>query len=130
MFTEIANSTLQTHTDYGDQTKWDKLDTSNTSSFVTWEEITRLSGVRIGQDLKLTPVTNTGIEVLSYYANAGGYQFDLQDYFAYNKEYLSFPLTDEVDIINVYGHYNINSQSTLTSINPFYVNTAITWEEQ
>jgi len=130
MFTEIANTTLQTHTDYGDQTKWDKLDTSNTSSFVTWEEITRLSGVRIGQDLKLTPVTNTGVEVLSYYANAGGYQFDLQDYFAYNKEYLSFPLTDEVDIINVYGHYNINSEPTLTNINPFYVNTAITWEEQ
>jgi hypothetical protein len=130
MFTEIANSTLQTHTGYGDQTKWDKLDTSNTSSFVTWEEITRLSGVRIGQDLKLTPVTNTGVEVLSYYANAGGYQFDLQDYFAYNKEYLSFPLTDEVDIINVYGHYNINSEPTLTNINPFYVNTAVTWEEQ
>ena len=130
MFTEITNSTLQTHTDYGDQTKWDKLDTSNTSSFVTWEEITRLSGVRIGQDLKLTPVANTGVEVLSYYANAGGYQFDLQDYFAYNKEYLSFPLTDEVDIINVYGHYNINSEPTLTNINPFYVNTAVTWEEQ
>ena len=130
MFTEIANTTLQGHTSYGDQTKWDKLDTSNTSSFVTWEEITRLSGVRIGQNLKLTPIANTGVEVLSYYANAGGYQFDLQDYFAYNKEYLSFPLTDEVDIINVYGHYNINSQSTLTSINPFYVNTAVTWEEQ
>ena len=132
MFTEIQNSTLQTHTDYGDQTKWDKLvhATNPASSFVTWEEITRLSGVRVGQDLKLTPVPNTGVEVLSYYANAGGYQFDLQDYFAYNKEYLSFPLTDEVDIINVYGHYNINSQSTLTSINPFYVNTAVTWEEQ
>ena len=137
MFTEIENSTLQTHTDYGDQTKWDKLIDNNTPitdsnyyPFVTWEEITRLSGVRVGQDLKLTPVANTGVEVLSYYANAGGYQFDLQDYFAYNKEYLSFPLTDEVDIINVYGHYNINSESTLTNINPFYVNTAVTWEEQ
>ena len=132
MFTEIANTTLQGHTDYGDQTKWDKLvhATTPADSFVTWEEITRLSGVRIGQDLKLTPVANTGVEVLSYYANAGGYQFDLQDYFAYNKEYLSFPLTDEVDIINVYGHYNINAESNLTNINPFYVNTAVTWEEQ
>ena len=130
MFNEITNTTLQGHTDYGDQTKWDKLDSGNSSSMVTWEEITRLSGVRIGQDLKLTPVPDTGIEVLSYYANAGGYQFDLQDYFAYNKEYLSFPLTDEVDTINVYGHYNINSETTLTSINPFYVNTSLTWEEQ
>lgn len=130
MFTEIANTTLQGHTSYGDQTKWDKLDTSDTSSFVDWEEITRLSGVKVGQNLKLTPIANTGTEILSYYVDRGGYQFDLQDYFAYNKEYLSFPLTDEVDIINVYGNYNINSESTLTDIKPFYVNTAITWEEQ
>ena len=130
MFEEISNTSLASHIDYGDQTKWDKLDTSNQSSFVTWEEITRLSGVRVGQDLKLTPIANTGVEILSYYANAGGYQFDLQDYFAYNKEYLSFPLTDEVDLINVYGHYNINSENNLANINPFYVNTAVTWEEQ
>jgi len=113
-----------------DQTKWDRL---QTDGFVTWEDITRLSGVRIGQDMALTPVPGTGIEILSYYATQGGYQFDLEAYFAYNKEYLSFPLTDEVDIINFFGHYDISNKSigsTDPTNNPFKVNNALTWEEQ
>ena len=113
-----------------DQTKWDRL---QTDTLVTWEDITRLSGVRIGQDMALTPVPGTGIEILSYYATQGGYQFDLEAYFAYNKEYLSFPLTDEVDIINFFGHYDISNKSigsTDPTNNPFKVNNALTWEEQ
>ncbi len=116
--------TADNHNDSTDQSKWDKL---QTDSIVTWEEITRLSGARVGQDMKLTPIADTGNEILAYYGGTGGYQFDLQDYFAYNKEYLSFPLTDEVDILNIYGHYDINQATTPAS---FYVNTALTWEEQ
>lgn len=113
-----------------DQTKWNRL---QTDGLATWEDITRLSGVQIAQDLDLTPIADTGNEILSYYANAGGYQFDLQDYFAYNKEYLSFPLTDEVDIINLQGHYDISVQasgSSTPAASPFKVNNALTWEEQ
>jgi hypothetical protein len=113
-----------------DQTKWDRL---GTDGLATWEDITRLSGVQIAQDLDLTPISDTGNEIFAYYANAGGYQFDLQDYFAYNKEYLSFPLTDEVDIINLQGHYDISAQaigSSTPASNPFKVNNALTWEEQ
>ncbi len=113
-----------------DQTKWNRLQTDGIS---TWEDITRLSGVQIAQDLGFTPIAETGNEILSYYANAGGYQFDLQDYFAYNKEYLSFPLTDEVDIINLQGHYDISAQaigSSTPGSAPFKVNNALTWEEQ
>ena len=113
-----------------DQTKWNRLETDG---LATWEDITRLSGVQIAQDLDLTPIADTGNEILSYYANAGGYQFDLQDYFAYNKEYLSFPLTDEVDIINLQGHYDISVQalgSATPGTAPFKVNNALTWEEQ
>jgi hypothetical protein len=121
----VRNTTSST-----DQTKWDKLQTDN---LVTWEDITRLSGVRVGQDLALTPIAGTGTEILSYYAGQGGYQFDLESYFAYNKEYLSFPLTDEVDIINFFGHYDISSKDigdASPSANPFKVNNALTWEEQ
>ena len=113
-----------------DQTKWDRL---QTDGLVTWEDITRLSGVRVGQDLDITPVPETGIEILSYYAGNGGYQFDLENYFAYNKEYLSFPLTDEVDIINIQGHYDISATalgSSTPTNNPFKVNNSLTWEEQ
>lgn len=117
--------TTNNHSGSSDQSKWDKLQNDD---IVTWEEITRLSGARVGQDMKLTPIANTGNEILAYYGGPGGYQFDLQDYFAYNKEYLSFPLTDEVDILNIYGHYDI-TQPTATPA-PFFVNTALTWEEQ
>ena len=114
------------HNSSSDQSKWDKLEADD---LVTWEEITRLSGVRVGQDMKLTPIADTGNEILAYYGGTGGYQFDLQDYFAYNKEYLSFPLTDEVDILNIYGHYDIN-QVDAADVKQFNVNTALTWEEQ
>lgn len=124
LFSELP-ITVANHSFSGDQTKWDKLENDG---IVTWEEITRLSGARIGQDMKLTPVPDTGNEILAYYTAAGGYQFDLQDYFAYNKEYLSFPLTDEVDIINVYGHYDISDSANVPT--SFYVNSALTWEEQ
>ena len=113
-----------------DQSKWNRL---QADGLAAWEDITRLSGVQIAQDLRLTPIAETGNEILSYYTNAGGYQFDLQDYFAYNKEYLSFPLTDEVDIINIQGHYDI-SNKPLASADPatnyFKINSALTWEEQ
>lgn len=113
-----------------DQTKWNRLEVDG---LATWEDITRLSGVQIAQDLDLTPIADTGNEILSYYTNAGGYQFDLQEYFAYNKEYLSFPLTDEVDIINLQGHYDISAQalgSATPASAPFKINNALTWEEQ
>jgi hypothetical protein len=113
-----------------DQTKWNRL---QEDGLAIWGDITRLSGVQIAQDFGLTPIAETGNEILSYYANAGGYQFDLQDYFAYNKEYLSFPLTDEVDIINIQGHYDISVQalgSATPGTAPFKVNNALTWEEQ
>ncbi len=133
VFSEVvlsAGAGVLTSSASTDQTKWNRLEVDG---LATWEDITRLSGVQIAQDLDLTPIADTGNEILSYYTNAGGYQFDLQDYFAYNKEYLSFPLTDEVDIINIQGHYDISSLalgSATPASAPFKVNNALTWEEQ
>jgi len=121
----FTEKTISTTTDgYADQTKWTKL---ANDGLATFEEITRLSGTQIAQDFALTPVPETGNEIFSYYVTRGGYQFDLQDYFAYNKEYLSFPLTDEVDVISVFGHFDIQQSA---SPKAFKVNTSLTWEEQ
>jgi hypothetical protein len=119
-----AATGIQNTSGTADQTKWDKMEADG---LITWEEITRLSGVRVGQDLALTPIPETGNEILAYYSSNGGYQFDLQDYFAYNKEYLSFPLTDQVDIINFFAHADIN---TNVSFSNFKISNALTWEEQ
>lgn len=105
-----------------DQTKWDRL---QADGLATFEDITRLSGVRVAQDLALTPVPGTGNEIFSFYVSNGGYQFDLQDFFSYNKEYLSFPLTDEVDIISVFGLYDLSTTSSTIKIS-----SSLSWEEQ
>lgn len=119
-----AATGIQATTGTADQTKWDRMEDDG---LISWEEITRLSGVRVGQDLALTPIPETGNEILAYYAGNGGYQFDLQDYFAFNKEYLSFPLTDEVDIINFFAHFDINTNASPSN---FKISNALTWEEQ
>jgi hypothetical protein len=112
------------HSKYEDQKKW------NESALVgTFESIAQLSGASVSQDLRLSPVSDTGSTIFSLYCNTGGSQFDLTDYFSYNKEYLSYPLTNEVDIICAYGMW----ESTSSSIQPatqLSVVNSLTWEEQ
>jgi hypothetical protein len=130
MYTFNAQGTIQpftgdfTHTKYEDQKKW------NESAFVgTFESVAQLSGASVSQDFRLSPVADTGSIVFSLYTNQGGSQFDLTDYFAYNKEYLSFPLTNEVDIISAYAMWESTSSSS-QPVNTISVVNSITWEEQ
>ena len=117
------NATTGNHNKYENQKKWDASEIGN------WESIASLSGAKISQDFKLSPVANTGSNVFSIYANKGGSQYNLEDYFAYNKEYLSFPLTNEVDIIGVYSHWESTSKTTEPTTSIDIVNS-LTWEEQ
>ena len=118
-----SNSTSGNHNKYENQKKWDATQIGN------WESIAALSGAKISQDFKLAPVANTGSNVFSIYANKGGSQYDLEDYFAYNKEYISFPLTNEVDILGVYAHWESTSSTTTPTTSIDIVNS-LTWEEQ
>jgi hypothetical protein len=85
----------------------------------------RLSSVYISS-VNQTPVAGTGNVVTSFYLSPGSEQFDLLSYFDYNKDYLSFPLTNEVESFyfatSYSGDFDIN--------NTIQVNTGITWEEQ
>jgi hypothetical protein len=112
------------HTRYEDQNKW------NESGFVgTFESIAQLSGASVAQDFRLSPVAGTGSVIFSLYTNPGGSQFDLADYFAYNKEYLSYPLTNEVDIISAYGLWETTTATSQPAYSVSVVNS-LTWEEQ
>lgn len=113
-----------THTKYEDQKKWNETD--KVGSF---ESIAQLSGASVSQDFRLSPVANTGSVIFSLYSNAGGSQFDLTDYFAYNKEYISYPLTDEVDILCAYAMWESTSATTQPTTALAVVNS-LTWEEQ
>ena len=113
-----------THSKYEDQKKWNE--TSNVGSF---ESIAQLSGASVSQDFRLSPVANTGSVIFSLYSNAGGAQYDLTDYFAYNKEYISYPLTNEVDILCAYAMWESTSATSQPGTQLSIVNS-LTWEEQ
>lgn len=113
-----------THSKYEDQKKWNEA-----ARVGTFESIAQLSGASVSQDFLLSPVADTGNIIFSLYCNKGGTQFDLSDYFAYNKEYLSYPLTNEVDIISIYGLWESTTSSTQPS-NTLSVVNSLTWEEQ
>jgi len=122
------NSATGDHNKFENQKKWDS------SEVGTWESIAALSGAKVSQDFKLAPVAETGSNVFSIYANKGGETYDLSDYFAYNKEYISFPLTNEVDILGVYSYWESTSKSIIVPgdvpQDKIEIVNSLTWEEQ
>ena len=113
-----------THSKYEDQKKWNESD--RVGSF---ESIAQLSGASVSQDFRLAPVADTGSTIFSLYTNRGGSQYDLTDYFSYNKEYISYPLTNEVDILCAYAMWESTS-ATEQPTNRLSVVNSMTWEEQ
>ena len=94
-----------------------------------------LSSILVASDDQV-PIPGTGSSVSTLYIGPGADQFDLSDYYDYNKEYLSFPLTDqadtlyftldsdkEVDLTDV--GYDIESSAVIAQ-----GNIGVTWEEQ
>lgn len=84
----------------------------------------RLSSVLISNSIQ-TPIPETGNNVTSFFLSPGSEQFDLLSYFDYNKDYLSFPLTDEVESV-----YLATYVSDVSSSTPIGLNASLTWEEQ
>jgi len=85
----------------------------------------RLSSIRISQ-VSATPIPTTGIEIASYYTSTGAQDFDLGAYFDYNKEYISFPLTDELQTL----YLSSASREIETGSPLLLMSASLTWEEQ
>jgi hypothetical protein len=83
----------------------------------------RLSSVFIS-NVNQTPIPDTGGIITSFFLSPGSDQFDLLSYFDYNKDYLSFPLTDQIE--SIYLAASLSGESSSTG----EINTSITWEEQ
>ena len=99
-------------------------------------EIERLSSVLIRPELR-TPIPGTGSQVTTFFVGAGGQEFDLLPYFDYNKDYLSYPLTDRVDTLflassSVDRYYEIDGSGDPTGspVLQASVLASLTWEEQ
>jgi hypothetical protein len=68
------------------------------------------------------PIVSGGTTVATFYVGEGGTDIDLSPYFAYNKDYLSYPLTaSSGDALYVFA------QSAGGIMD---VSSALTWEEQ
>jgi len=90
-----------------------------------------LSSVKIATNT-VVPIPGTGINVATIYLQVGTEQLDLSPYFDYNKEYLSFPLTDQADTL----YFTVDSDTKAVNDNDNFVTDAelislgVTWEEQ
>ena len=86
-----------------------------------------LSAISISTEQR-TPIPGTGQQITTLYTPSNsGEQFELQQFFDYNKDYLSFPLTNEIETLFVLGSEN----NTYNSGNPATtITAAVTWEEQ
>ena len=89
---------------------------------VTNTEIERLSSVVINKTTR-RPIPNTGTRIASFFLRDGSEYFDLSPYFDYNKDYISFPLTDIPD--NLYLVVKADRAESAGTIA-----ASVTWEEQ
>jgi hypothetical protein len=89
--------------------------------------LTALSAISISTEQR-TPIPGTGQQITTLFTPANsGEQFPLQQFFDYNKDYLSFPLTDDVETLFVVASQSSTYDSTSVATQ---ITAAITWEEQ
>ena len=72
------------------------------------------------------PIPNTGTVVASLFVPNSGENFDLASYYDYNKEYLSFPLTNVVESLYLVA----SSTTNFTATPQAEISASLTWEEQ
>jgi hypothetical protein len=94
----------------------------NTTEFT----LNQLSSVKISPEVR-SPIPGTGTVVSSIFVPASGEEYDLSSYFDYNKEYLSFPLTDKIESL----YLCVSSQTNYTAGSVAAdISASLTWEEQ
>ena len=96
------------------------------SSTTTEFTLAQLSSVKVNPQIR-SPIPKTGTVVSSLFIPASGENYDLSPYFDYNKEYLSFPLTNVIESLYLCG----SSQAAYDANNAVAnVSASLTWEEQ
>ena len=92
----------------------------------TESTLNQLSSVKISPQVR-SPIPGTGTVVSSIFVPASGEEYDLSSYFDYNKEYLSFPLTDKIESL----YLCVSSQTNYTAGSSVAdISASLTWEEQ
>lgn len=100
------------------------------------EELARLSSVLVNPEVR-TPIPSTGTQITTFFVAPGSDLYDLSAYFDYNKDYLSYPLTNEVDslfmaAVSVDANMGVDSGGDPdgNAIVRSSILAGLTWEEQ
>jgi len=99
--------------------------------------LAQLSSIQVANQLR-APIPKTGTIVASLFIPGSGENYDLSPYFDFNKEYLSFPLTNVVDSLYLCGSSQKNylqsgvlsAAGISTTVPVASVSASLTWEEQ
>ena len=98
----------------------------STSSYSAEFTLDQLSSIKVNPQVR-SPIPKTGTVVASLFIPGSGEEYDLSPYFDYNKEYLSFPLTNKVESLYLCA----STQQNYVAGSPFAnVSASLTWEEQ
>ena len=85
-----------------------------------------LSSILVSQENR-SPIPDTGTIVATLFIPATGEEFDLSSYFDYNKEYLSFPLTNKIESLYLMATCSKNYEAADPAASTA---ASLTWEEQ
>jgi hypothetical protein len=105
--------------------------TSVTSPFPT-TTLARLSAVETDSEQR-SPIPGTGTTITTLFSPNSGEQYELAPYFDYNKDYLSFPLTDIQETLYICASSKSlfkSGDGTGAYVNRGEILASITWEEQ
>ena len=101
-------------------------DGAGVTGITTEFTLDQLSSVKINPQIR-APIPKTGTVVASLFVPASGESFDLASYFDYNKEYLSFPLTNVVESLYLCASSTTDYNSSTAQAS---ISASLTWEEQ
>ena len=101
-------------------------DGSTITSAVNEFTLAPLSSIKVSPQLR-APIPNTGTIVSSIFVPDTGETYDLASYFDYNKEYLSFPLTNTIESLFLVASSKETYDPSTASAS---MSASITWEEQ
>ena len=101
-------------------------DGTGVTGITTEFTLDQLSSVKVNPQIR-APIPKTGTVVASLFVPDSGESFDLAAYFDYNKEYLSFPLTNVVESLYLCASSTTNFNSSTAQAS---ISASLTWEEQ
>lgn len=103
-------------------------DLSPTGAYPT-STLARLSAVETDSEQR-SPIPGTGTTITTLFSPNSGEEYELSPYFDYNKDYLSFPLTDIQETLYICASSKSDNLETGTYVNRGEILASITWEEQ